>query len=92
MLYAMLLNTFINDLFVWERNADIHNFADNKSVPSVLDSWEHLISDLECASKVTFNWFRNNTMIVNPSKFQSIIIDHSKTNYNPQMFNIDGKK
>ena len=31
-------------------------------------------------------------MIVNPSKFQTIIIDHCRTNYNPQLFSIDGKE
>ena len=31
-------------------------------------------------------------MIVNPSKFQSIIIYQSKTNHNPWMLNIDGKE
>ena len=43
-------------------------------------------------TNVAINWFRNSTMIVYPSKFQSIIIDHSKTNYDSQALNIDLNK
>ena len=41
---------------------------------------------LECAIK----WFTNNCIIVNPVKFQSIIIDSSKGKINPQSLKING--
>ena len=80
----IFFNIVINDLFLSVRNADIHNFADNNTISSNLDNLEKLISNLKRASEVAINWFRNNTMIFKPSKLQSIITDHSKTNYNPQ--------
>ena len=83
----ILVSIFINDLSLWVRNEDIHNFADDNTASLILDDLENLISNLERASEVGISWFRNNTLIVNPNKFQSIKIDHSKTMHNSQMFN-----
>ena len=87
----ILFNIVINDLFLLASNANIHNFADDNTISPISDNLEKLISNLKRLSEVAINWLRNTTMIFNPSKFQSIIIDHSKTNYNPQTFSINGK-
>ena len=87
----ILFNIFINDLFLWINNADIHNFADDNTISSIAGNLDSLISNLESASDDAINWFRNNAMIVNPQKFQSIIIDHCKTSYNPKELKIESK-
>ena len=89
---VIFFNIVINDLFLLVRTADIHNFADNNTISSILDNLEKFISNLKRASEVVINWFRNNIMIFKPSKLQSIIIDHRKTNYNLQTFNINEKE
>ena len=50
-----------------------------------------MISELEKEGNIATQWFRDNSMIVNPEKFQSIIIDRKNQNNNPQKLTIDGK-
>ena len=63
----ILLNIFFNDLLLWIENAELHNFAEK--------SLEELIKSLTYESEKTVQWFKENMMIVNPDKFQAIIID-----------------
>ena len=63
----ILFNIFINDLLLWIENAELHNFAEK--------SLEELIKSLTYESEKTVQWFKENMMIVNPDKFQAIIID-----------------
>lgn len=59
---------FINDLFLWVKNIDIHTFTDDNTLSSNLDNLENLISNLERASESAINWFRDNTELnSNPS-------------------------
>ena len=44
---------------------------------------------MENASKFAIKWFTNNCMIVNPGKFQSIIIESSKGKINLQSLKIN---
>ena len=55
----------------------------SKDLQELFKILEHV---LECAIK----WFTNNCIIVNPVKFQSIIIDSSKGKINPQSLKING--
>ena len=87
----ILFNIFINDLFLSIQSSELHNFADDNTLSSTADNLKDLLRDLEKASEEAINWFKNNLMIVNPEKFQSIIIDLKNTNYNPQELNIAGK-
>ena len=50
-----------------------------------------LIHKLQNESEKATNWFRENQMIVNPQKFQSIIIDRKNQTNNPQQIEIKGK-
>ena len=36
-------NFFVNDLFLWVKNIDIHNFTDDHTLPSILDNLGNLI-------------------------------------------------
>ena len=74
----ILFNLFINDLFMYIKNSDLHNFADDNTISCVSSSLNELISELEKEGSIATQWFRDNSMIVNPEKFQAIIIGRKK--------------
>ena len=84
----ILFNLFINDLFMYIKNSDLHNFADGNTISCVSSSLNGLISELKKEGNITTQWFRDNSMIVNPEKFQAIIIDRKNQKYNPQKLTI----
>ena len=51
-----------------------------------------LIKDLQSEVNKATDWSKMNNMIVNPEKFQAIIIDKEGQNNNTTEINIDGKK
>ena len=71
----MLFNVFINDLtYVVENACPLYNYADDNT----LGFWHNDLDDLrlnfEYGSKIAIEWFQENHMKVNVSKFQSIIL------------------
>ncbi len=59
------------------------NYADDNTISAWADSIGDLISILESESEIAINWFHDNEMIVNPDKFQAIIINkHGKLKEN----------
>ena len=87
----ILFNLFINDLFMYIKNSDRHNFADVNTISCVSSSLNGLISELEKEGNIATQWFGDNSMIVNPEKFQAIIIDRKNQKNNPQKLTIDKK-
>ena len=53
----------------------MHNFADDNTLACFSKTIRELIESLESVCGVALNWFNENKMIVNPGKFQAIIID-----------------
>ena len=51
-----------------------------------------VIKDLQSEASKATDWFKMNNMIVNPGKFQAIIIDKTEQNNDPTEINIDAKK
>ena len=62
----------------------MHNFAEENTILTYSKDLQGLIENLESASSYPIKWFTINCMIVNPGKFQSIIIQRSKGKINPQ--------
>ena len=87
----ILFNLFINDLFMYIKNSDLYNFADGNTISCVSSSLNELTSELEKEGSIATQWFRDNSMIVNPEKFQAIIIDRKNQKNNPQKLTIDEK-
>ena len=56
------------------KKSDLNNFADDNTISCVSNSLK-LISELEKEENIATQWFRDNFMIVNPEKFEAIIID-----------------
>ena len=89
-LSLILFKIFINDLFLWLSTADLHNCTDDNTISAFSKGLHQLIKILEDASECAIKCFTNNCMIVNPGKFDSIIIESSKVKINPQSLKING--
>ena len=74
----ILFNVFMNDLFLFIKTADIHNFADDNTLSAFARELNDLLDILEIESKISIDWLESNDMIVDPTKFQSIIICKNK--------------
>ena len=72
---TLLFNIFMNDLFYFIKDAQLLNFVDYNTIATFSDSVDDLITDLQKESANAIDWFRSSKMVVNPDKFQSIIID-----------------
>ena len=86
-----LFNCFFNDLFYFIDKASVHNLADDNSLCTFESNMKNLKLILESESKTAISWFQSNKMIVNPGKFQGIIIDKKKQNHTAEYISIDQK-
>ena len=76
----ILFDVFINDLFLWISNSELFSFADDNTIYAAENTIKELSSTFEKESQVAINWFVSNEVIVNPSKFQAIIVKKNKKN------------
>ena len=74
----ILFYCFFNDFFYVIEIANVHNFADDNTLTAFANNIQNLIHLLESESRVAIKWFKDNKMIVNPGKFQAIILDKKK--------------
>ena len=70
----------------------MHNFADDNTLACFSKTIQELIGSLESECEVALNWFNENKMIVNPGKFQAIIIDKRKQDHTNEIFKIGSKE
>ena len=70
----------------------IHNFADDNTLSAFAENVSKLINILQSESEVITDWFKENQMIVNPDKFQVIIIDKKKGDHTNENVFIDNKQ
>ena len=88
----ILFNIFINDIFLWINDADLHNFADDQTIAAFANSISELISILEKESANAINWFKQNEMIINPEKSNAIIINKTGRWNDTYSLDIGGEK
>ena len=69
----------------------MHNFPDNNSLSAAAKTVTELKNTLQSESEVIINWFKNNKMIVNPEKFQAIILDKQKHDHSNETIKFDNK-
>ena len=70
------------------------NFADDNTICTARKELNELISLLEKEGEVAFKWSSDNDMIVNPKRFQAIIVNrHNRSNHNCYLIinNAEGK-
>ena len=82
----------MNDLFFFILIASVHNFADDNTLSAFAENVSKLINILQSESEVITDWFKKNQMIVNPDKFQVIIIDKKKGDHTNENVVIDNKQ
>ena len=70
----ILFNIFLNDLLNVLTKSQLYNFADDNTISAKASKVEDLIKILQSESELAVKWFRDNNMIVNPDKFQAIIL------------------
>ena len=73
----------INDILFFINEAKLANFADDNTIYAAKRDLNELLRLLEKESEVAIKWFSDNNMIVNPKKFQAIIINReNRSNHN----------
>ena len=87
-----LFSLSIKDLFFFTLIASVHIFADDKRLSAFAENVSELINILQSKSEVITDWFQKNEMIVNPDKFQVIIIDKKKGDHTNENVVIDNKQ
>ena len=87
----ILFNLSINDLFFFIEIASMHNFADDNTVSAWGETLSELIDTLESERNIAIDWFTKNEMIINPDKFQAIILDKEKSNLTNILLTIDNQ-
>ena len=70
----LLFNVFINDIFMIIEQSDICNFADDNTLYLCGERLTEIKKNLVSDTKSILNWFRLNSLKVNPGKFQFIIL------------------
>ncbi len=87
----ILFNVYINDLFLFIKQATLHNYADDNTLVYFSKTLSNLIEVLEEEAGVALNWLKQNQMIANPEKFHALLIRKDQANTSGQDFNIQGK-
>ena len=64
------------------KNSELHSLADDNTITSSSGTLSQLIKDLQSEANKATDWFKMNNMIVNPEKFQAIIIHKKGQNNN----------
>ena len=73
-----LFNYFLNDLLFLEDDFIFANYADDNTIFASAPCVNTLVDKLERATNVALNWFKQNCLQANPTKFQFIVFG-SKT-------------
>ena len=73
-----MFNIFLNDLLPTLKLSDLFNFADDNTISTTADNIDHLLLTLKHESKLEVKWFTENQIIVNPDKFQAMILQNSR--------------
>ena len=72
-----LSNIFFNDIFYSFKNVcSLCNYADDNTISCYSHDMNILKKQLEANAKLALDWFAENQMKANPSKFQTIIFKH----------------
>ena len=74
----ILFNFYLNDLFLFMKQATLHNYADDNTLAYFSETMPDLVKTLEKETGVALSWLENNEMIANPEKFHAILLKKIK--------------
>ena len=75
----ILVNIFLNDLFLCIKKSDLHNFADHNTITAVCNTLTGLLKTLEQDPESAVSCFKQIETIVNADKFQAIILNKKES-------------
>ena len=70
----LLFNIDINDIFLFQEETEITNYADDNTPFVCCDNISDVISKLEHDSRIFMQWFKNNGLILNEDKCKLLIL------------------
>ena len=87
-----LFNIFLNDLFLSIKKSDLFSFADDNTISAFCKDLDPLTYTLTEESENAFVWLHKNDVIVNPSKFQGLIVNRLGKFENTYIFSSNNKQ
>ena len=76
----ILFNLFLNNLLATLKMSELYNFAADNTISTASKNMSNLIETLEKESETAVEWFNQNKMIVNPDKFQAMLLEKRSEN------------
>ena len=73
----LLFNVFINDMYLFINKCTLYNYADDNSLSCAATGVEEVMSSLQMDGSKVIQWFTDNGMQANLSKFQFMVISHA---------------
>ena len=87
----ILFNFYINDLFLFSKEATLYNCAADNTLSFFSKTYSNLIGVLEREAGVALTWLEQNQMIANPEKFQVILLRKNQTSTSGETLSIKGE-
>ena len=87
----ILFNIFMNDLIFFIQETEVCNFADDITVYLCALNYKEAGHKLSNDTYIVLNWFKVNSMVANPSKFQIMFLE-SKIDNSKITFAIENKE
>ena len=88
----ILVNIFINDLIFFIQETEVCNFADDTTIYSCSLNYKEATHKLSNDTRIVLNWFKVNSMVANPSKFQIMFLGRPKIDNSKITFAIENKQ
>ena len=88
---SILFNIFINDLIFFIQETEVCNFSDDTTIYSCSLNYKEAAHKLSNDTYIVLNWFKVNSMVVNPDKFQIMFLG-SKIGNNKITIAIESKE
>ena len=70
----ILFDFFINDFFLFIKQATLYNYADDNTLSYFSKTMPDLVRVLENDTNVALTWLDSNKMIANPDKFHALLV------------------
>ena len=83
----LLFNIFLNDIFYFITKVKLNAYADDQQLYSSDADHLALYNRMNSELSIAVDWFRNNGLMANPSKFHSLILGETDLNFS---FTVDG--
>ena len=84
----ILFNVFVNDLFFFVNEDDLCNFDDDNTLHKCASSLDEVVEALILDLEIILAWFRHNSLVANPEKFQVLFPGTKNANIQIKVGNI----